>query len=65
MWLSAMQYEMDSLHENYTYDMVELLKGKRALKNKWVYKVKIGEVDNDRRYKACIVVNNRQWFGLN
>ena len=25
-WLSAMQDEMDSLHENYTHDPVELLK---------------------------------------
>ena len=39
-WLSAMQDEMDSLHENYTDDLVELLKGKRSLRNKWVYKVK-------------------------
>ena len=37
-WLSAMQDEMDSLHENHTYELVELPKGKRALQNKWVYK---------------------------
>ena len=51
-WWSAMQDEMDFLHENYTYDLVELPKGKRALTNKWVYKVKTGEVDNTPRYKA-------------
>ena len=45
-WLSAMQNEMDSLHENYTYDPVELPKGNKELKKKWVYKVKTGEVDN-------------------
>ena len=27
-WLSAMQEEMDSLHENHTYELVELPKGK-------------------------------------
>ena len=59
-WLSAMQDEMDSLHENYTYDLVELPKGKRALRNKWVYKVKTGEVDNTPRYKAHIVVKGFQ-----
>ena len=59
-WLNAMQDEMDSLHENYTYDLVELPKGKRALRNKWVYKVKIGEVDNAPRYKARIVVKGFQ-----
>ena len=35
-WLSTMQNEMDSLHENNTYDLIELPKGKRALRNKWV-----------------------------
>ena len=30
-WLSAMQGEMDSLHENHTYELVELPKGKTAL----------------------------------
>ena len=59
-WQSAMQDEMDSLHENYTYDLVELPKGKRALRNKWVYKVKTGEVDNTPRYKAHIVVKGFQ-----
>ena len=65
-WLSAMQDDMDSLHENYTYDLVELLKGKRALRNKWVYKVKIGEADNTPRYKARIVVKGfQQKKGIN
>ena len=27
-WLSAMQDEMDSLHENHTYELVELPKGR-------------------------------------
>ena len=35
-WLSAMQDEMDSLHENHTYELMELPKGKRTLRNKWV-----------------------------
>ncbi|KAK9690068.1 hypothetical protein RND81_09G102500, partial [Saponaria officinalis] len=30
-WEKAMQEEMQSLHDNYTYDLVELPKGKRAL----------------------------------
>ena len=59
-WLNAMQEEMESLHANYTYDLVELPKGKRALRNKWVYKVKTGEVDSEPMYKACIVVKGFQ-----
>ena len=45
---------MDSLHENHTYELVELPKGKRALRNKWVYKLKPGDAGNPPRYKACV-----------
>ena len=51
-WLSTMQDEMDSLHENHIYELVELPKGKRALRNKWVYKLKPGDGRNTPRYKA-------------
>ncbi|KAK0597504.1 hypothetical protein LWI29_025988 [Acer saccharum] len=39
-WVDAMQDEMKSLHENHKFELVKLPKGKRALKNKWVYRVK-------------------------
>lgn len=35
-WIKSMQYEMESLHENHTYELVELPKERRDLKNKWV-----------------------------
>ncbi|RVW90388.1 Retrovirus-related Pol polyprotein from transposon TNT 1-94 [Vitis vinifera] len=35
-----MHEEMKSLHKNNTYELMELPKGKRALKNKWVLKRK-------------------------
>ena len=50
------QEEMESLHENQTYELNELSKGKKALLNKWVYKLKLGESGNLSRYKAHIVV---------
>ena len=59
-WYNAMQEEMDPLHENLTYELMELLDGKKALRNKWVYKLKIGEDGSTPRYKACIVVNGFQ-----
>ena len=59
-WLSAMQDKMDSLHENHTYELTKLPKGKRALRNKWVYKLKPGDVGNPPRYKARIVVKGFQ-----
>ena len=46
-----MQEEMNSLHKNKTYELVELLKGKKALRNKWVFKLK---KDSEKlvKYKA-------------
>ncbi|PKI46120.1 hypothetical protein CRG98_033515 [Punica granatum] len=53
-WLKAMNEEMNSLSENHTYDLVKLPQGKRALKNKWIYRLK---TENSRpRYKARLVV---------
>ena len=54
-WLEAMQEEMSSLQKNRTYELVELPKGKRPLKNKWVFKLK---KDGNKlvRYKARLVV---------
>ena len=55
-----MQDKMDSLHENHTHELTELPKGKRALRNKWVYKLKPGDAGNPPRYKARIVVKGFQ-----
>ena len=38
LWMEAMKDEIGSLHENHTYDLVKLPKGKKALRNRWVYK---------------------------
>ncbi|KAM1487717.1 hypothetical protein ACFX2I_001756 [Malus domestica] len=53
-WMKAMESEMDSLSKNDTYELVELPKGRKALKNKWVFKLK--RDDNMTRYKARLVV---------
>ncbi|GJY09561.1 retrovirus-related pol polyprotein from transposon TNT 1-94, partial [Tanacetum coccineum] len=55
-WFEAMEDEMNSLHENNTFELVKLPKGKRALKNKWVYKLKTEEHTYRPRYKARLVV---------
>ena len=55
-WLDAMNDEMKSLQDNHTYDLVKLPKGKRALKNKWVYRLKTEEHCSQPRYKARLVV---------
>ena len=55
-WYNAMQDEMSSLHENHTYDLVKLPKGKKVLKNKWVFRLKSGEDGTPPRFKARVVV---------
>ena len=54
-WLKVMHEEMNSLNKNKTYDLVELPKGKKVLRNKWMFKLK---KDGDKlvRYKARLVV---------
>ncbi|RVW91276.1 Retrovirus-related Pol polyprotein from transposon TNT 1-94 [Vitis vinifera] len=39
-WLRVMHEEMKSLHKNNSYELMDLPKGKRALKNKWILKRK-------------------------
>ncbi|KAH9780323.1 hypothetical protein KPL71_008037 [Citrus sinensis] len=56
-WVKAIQEEMKSLNENHTYDIVKLPKGKRALKNKWVYRLKT-ENKSQQQYKARLVVKD-------
>ena len=55
-WLQAMHDEMDSLEKNHTYELVELPKGKKTLKNKWVFKLKKDDSRNVVKYKARLVV---------
>ena len=58
-WVDAMQDEMKSLHDNHSFELVKLPKGKRALKNMWVYRVEEEEHTSQPRYKARLVV---KWF---
>ena len=55
-WVDAMQDEMKPLHENHSYELVKLPKRKRALKNRWVYRVKQEEHASQPCYKAKLVV---------
>jgi ATP-binding cassette subfamily B (MDR/TAP) protein 1 len=65
-WLEAMKDEMSSLHENNTIELVKLRKGKKALKNKWVYRLKSEENNSRPRYKARLVVKGfAQKQGIN
>ncbi|RVW72813.1 Retrovirus-related Pol polyprotein from transposon TNT 1-94 [Vitis vinifera] len=58
-WELAMKDEMDSLLGNQTWEPTKLLVGKKALHNKWVYRIK-NEHDGRKRYKARLVVKGFQ-----
>ena len=50
-----MDDEIRSLDKNDTWVLTELPAGKRALLNKWVFRIKT-ELDGKRRFKAGLVV---------
>ena len=54
-----MEDELSSLDKNHTWSLVKLPAGKKALQNKWVFRVK-DEIDGSKRYKARLVVKGFQ-----
>ena len=58
-WELVMKDEMQSLISNQTWELTELPIGKKALHNKWIYRVK-KEHDHSKRYKAQLVVEGFQ-----
>ncbi|GLU00922.1 hypothetical protein SLE2022_182560 [Rubroshorea leprosula] len=51
-----MKDEMKSLLDNHTFDLVKLSKDRKALKNRWVYRVKHEDGTSVPWYKARLVV---------
>jgi transposase InsO family protein len=49
-WSEACQYEIDALAKNGTWELVDLPPGRKAVKSKWVFKLKA-----DGRYRARLV----------
>ena len=54
-WEQRMNEEMDSLVRNQTLDLVKFPTEKRALQNKWAYRLK-EEYGGKKRYKDRLVV---------
>lgn len=64
-WMAAMREEIEALHENETWVLTDLPKGRKAIKNKWVYKTKRGPDGAVERLKARLVVKGcSQRFGI-
>ena len=58
-WELAMKDELDFLLGNQTWELTELPTRKKALHNKWIYRIK-NEHDGSKRYKARLVVKGFQ-----
>ncbi|KAH9670456.1 hypothetical protein KPL70_016992 [Citrus sinensis] len=56
LWMTAMQEEIEALHKNKTWELVPLPRGRKAIGNKWIYKVKRDGNDQVERYRARLVV---------
>ncbi|KAH9687766.1 hypothetical protein KPL70_014887 [Citrus sinensis] len=56
LWMTAMQEEIEALHKNKTWELVPLPRGRKAIGNKWVYKIKRDGNDQVERYCARLVV---------
>ena len=55
-WIGVMEEEIQSLHKNQTWELVELLKGKRAIECKWVDKKKEAVLEKKgEKFKASLV----------
>jgi hypothetical protein len=65
LWQATMKEELDALHKNNTWDLVDLPPGKSVVGCKWVYKIKTcfnGTID---RYKAQLVAKGfTQEYGV-
>jgi hypothetical protein len=48
--------EMESLHKNETWDLVEIPNGRRPIGNKWVFKKNLNAIGQVDKFKARLVV---------
>lgn len=54
-WRTAMQEEIDSIHNNRTWSLVPLPLDKKAITSRWVFKLKTGINGDPTRFKARLV----------
>jgi hypothetical protein len=65
LWQDAMKEELDELHKNHTWDLVDLPRGKSVVWCKWVYKIKTCSDGTVDRYKARLVARGfTQEYGV-
>ena len=65
LWQQVMNEELDALHKNNTWDMVDLPPGQSIVGCRWVYKIKTKADGFVERYKACLVAKGfTQEYGI-
>ncbi|XP_019179526.1 PREDICTED: uncharacterized protein LOC109174726 [Ipomoea nil] len=52
LWMTEMQEEIEALHKNKTWELVSLSQRRKAIGNKWVYKIKRDSNNQVERYRA-------------
>ncbi|GJZ63906.1 ribonuclease H-like domain-containing protein [Tanacetum coccineum] len=65
MWVEAMNDEINALYRNHTWTIVDLPKGRKAIRNKLIYKIKYKASGEIERYKARVVAkgfNQKEGF---
>ena len=55
LWKEAMVDEMESLHKNEAWDLVDLPAGRKPIGRKWVFKKKMNVEGKVEKYKAWLV----------
>ena len=55
-WVQAMREEIEALIANNTWELVDLPPKKRAISNKWVYKLKLNSNGSLEKLKARLVI---------
>jgi hypothetical protein len=46
---------MESIDKNWTYELINLLKGKQPIITKWVYKMKVRSIEKLAKLKARLI----------
>lgn len=64
-WREAMKVEMDAIHRNNTWTLIDLPAGLKVVGVKWIFKTKYNEAGQVDKYKARLVAKGyTQQYGV-